>query len=132
MKDCIFCKIAKGEIPYWKIYEDENFLAFLDINPFVEGHTLVIPKKHYRWVWDVPELGEYFAVVRKIANHFQKVTGDEFVASLIWGTDVPHAHIHLLPKPYDLKLFALGERKKLTSEEAQKIIAKLSLNNLNK
>jgi len=128
MDDCIFCKIARGEIPCWKIYEDEKFLAFLDINPFVEGHTLVIPKKHYRWVWEVTELGEYFEVVRKIANHFQKVMTDEFVASLIWGLDVPHAHIHLLPKPYDLKLFALGERKKLTPEEAQKIISKLSLN----
>jgi len=128
MGNCIFCKIAQGEIPCWKIYEDKEFLAFLDINPFVEGHTLVIPKKHYRWVWDVPELEGYFEVVRKIANHFQKVMGDEFVASLIWGLDVPHAHIHLLPKPYDLKLFVLGERKKLTPQEAQKIIAKLGLN----
>jgi len=127
MKSCIFCKIAKGEIPCWKIYEDKNFLAFLDINPFVEGHTLVIPKKHYHWVWDLPDPGEYFAVVRKIANHFQKVTGDEFVASLIWGTDVPHAHIHLLPKPYDLKLFALGERGKLTPEKASELVSKLKL-----
>jgi len=128
MGNCIFCKIAAGEIPCWKIYEDREFLAFLDINPFVDGHTLVIPKKHYRWVWDIPKLEKYFEVVRKIATHFQKVTGDEFVASLIWGLDVPHAHIHLLPKPYGLKLFALGERKKLTSKKAQKIIAKLSLN----
>ena len=55
MNDCVFCQIAAGKIPCFKIYEEEGFLAFLDINPWVEGHTLVIPKKHYRWVWDMPE-----------------------------------------------------------------------------
>jgi len=126
MKNCVFCKIVSGEIPCWKVYEDESFLAFLDINPFVEGHTLVIPKKHYRWVWEVPKMEKYFEVVRKIAGHFQKVMGDEFVASLIWGTDVPHAHIHLLPKAYGLKLFALGEKIPLTPEKAKKVVAKLA------
>lgn len=52
--NCIFCEIVKGEIPAYKVYEDGNFLAFLDINPQSPGHTQVITKKHYRWVWDVP------------------------------------------------------------------------------
>ncbi|MGB9911277.1 MAG: HIT family protein [Microgenomates group bacterium] len=127
MKDCIFCKIVSGEILCWKIYEDKDFLAFLDINPFVDGHTLVIPKKHYQWVWQVPELGRYFEVVKKIAVHYQKVFQDEFVASLIWGTEVPHAHIHLLPSAYNLKLFALGERKQLPPEKAKELVEKLRL-----
>ncbi|KKT79078.1 MAG: Histidine triad (HIT) protein, partial [Parcubacteria group bacterium GW2011_GWF2_44_8b] len=60
--ECIFCKIVKGEIASCKVYEDENFLAFLDINPQSPGHTQVITKIHYRWVWDVPNAGEYFEV----------------------------------------------------------------------
>lgn len=104
MKDCVFCKIAKGEIPCHKIYEDENYIAFLDIFPFCLGHTQVIPKKHYRWVWDLPtgrqvspNIGEYFSVCQKIANHYKKVLGIDLVISLIFGEQVPHAHIQLLP-----------------------------------
>ena len=65
MLNCIFCKIINKEIPCTKIYEDENFLAFLDINPLSPGHTQIIPKKHYRWVWDIENIGEYFEVVKK-------------------------------------------------------------------
>ena len=67
--NCIFCKIVEGYIPSYKIYETDNFLAFLDIAQFSEGHTLVIPKTHYRFVWDVPNIGEYFQVVQKVAQH---------------------------------------------------------------
>jgi len=97
MNDCIFCKIVKGEIPAYKIYENEKFLAFLDIMPSCEGHTLVIPKKHVQWVWDYDDLGEYFEVVGKIAKHFREVTGKEVIRSMIFGWEVPHAHIHLKP-----------------------------------
>jgi histidine triad (HIT) family protein len=96
--DCVFCKIVKGEIPADKVYEDESFLAFLDINPVNSGHTLVITKKHYKWVWDVPNAGEYFEVVRRVAKKIQKSMKTEFVASGIAGNDVPHAHIHLVPR----------------------------------
>jgi len=101
MTECVFCKIVAGEIPSYKIYEDEKYLAFLDIYPSAEGHTLVIPKKHVEWVWDLPagrqeveELGEYFEVVGKIARHFREVSRD-IVRSNIDGWQVPHAHIHL-------------------------------------
>lgn len=97
MEDCIFCKIAKGEIPCYKIYEDENYTAFLDILPFCLGHTEVIPKKHYRWVWDVEDIGGYFAVCQKIANHYKKVLGIDLVISLVFGEGVSHAHIQILP-----------------------------------
>ena len=60
-QNCIFCKIISGTIPSYKIYEDVNFLAFLDIHPQTPGHAQVIPKNHHRWVWDVPNIGEYFA-----------------------------------------------------------------------
>jgi histidine triad (HIT) family protein len=94
MTDCVFCKIVAGEIPSYKIYEDQKYLAFLDIFPSAEGHTLVIPKEHIDWVWDSKHLGEYFEVVGKIANHYRSVSGD-IVRSNIDGWQVQHAHIHV-------------------------------------
>jgi histidine triad (HIT) family protein len=94
---CIFCKIIRGEIPAEKVYEDDNFLAFLDIHPQSPGHTQIIPKKHYRWVWDVPNVGEYFEVARKIAKAQQKAFNTDFVLSKIVGDEVPHAHIWVFP-----------------------------------
>ena len=104
MDDCIFCKIVRGEIPSYKVYEDEDFLAFLDITPFSPGHTQVIPKKHYRWVWDLPaqagvpgNIGEYFLVVQKIAKAQQKAFDTEWILEKIVGEDVYHAHIWVYP-----------------------------------
>lgn len=94
---CIFCKIVAGMIPAHKVYEDENFLAFLDIHPQTSGHTQVIPKQHYRWVWDVPNVGEYFEIVSKIAHAQRKAFGTEFVLSKIIGDEVAHAHIWVFP-----------------------------------
>ncbi len=104
MENCIFCKIVRGEIPSYKVYEDENFLAFLDINPESPGHTLVVPKTHYRWVWDLPagrqvspNAGEYFEVAQKIAHAQMKAFETDWVISKIVGEEVPHAHIWLIP-----------------------------------
>lgn len=101
MADCLFCKIIKGEIPSYKIYEDKNFLAFLDIFPKTEGHTLVIPKIHIQWVWDYPALGGYFELVGKLARHLRQVSGREVVRGLVYGIEVPHAHVHLMPGKAD-------------------------------
>ena len=98
MDDCIFCKIIKGDIPCHKVYEDDKFFAFLDINPLNPGHTLIIPKKHFRWVWDVPNVGEYYEVVGKLANAIRKAFGTEMVVSLVFGEAVPHAHVWLVPR----------------------------------
>ncbi|MDP2909358.1 MAG: HIT family protein [Nanoarchaeota archaeon] len=98
MDSCIFCKIAKGEIPCHKVYEDKDFLAFLDIKPLNPGHTLVIPKKHFRWVWDVPNIDKYYMVVGEIANAMKKAFGTDYVVSLVFGEEVPHAHVWLVPR----------------------------------
>jgi len=98
--DCIFCKIVNKEIPAQVVYEDDNFMAFLDVRPLNLGHTLVIPKKHYRWVWDVDNVGEYYEVVAKIARAMKKVLNTEYVVSLVFGEEVPHAHVWLVPR-YD-------------------------------
>lgn len=95
--NCIFCKIIKGGIPAHKVYEDKNFLAFLDINPKSPGHTQIIPKKHYKWVWDVPNTGEYFEVARKVAKAQQKVFKTDFILSKIIGDEIEHAHIWIFP-----------------------------------
>lgn len=97
MDNCIFCKIGNKEIPAHIVYEDENFVAFLDINPQSPGHCQVIPKKHYRWVWDVSNVGEYFEVVRKVAKAQQKAFNTEWILSKIVGDEVEHAHIWIYP-----------------------------------
>lgn len=100
MDDCIFCKIVKGEIPSYKIYEDDDFFAFLDIMPRNKGHVLVIPKDHYRWVWDVPDIGRYYEIVKKVANAQKKAFRTDFIFSAVIGEEVPHAHVWLVPR-YD-------------------------------
>ena len=105
MENCIFCKIVRKEIPSEVVYEDDNFLAILDINPRAPGHVQVIPKKHYKWVWDLPESGEagvptigkYFEVVQKIAKAMQKAFGAELIRSQVFGDEVPHAHVWVWP-----------------------------------
>ncbi len=103
MKDCIFCKIANKEIPAHIVYENDNFIAFIDINPTSTGHCQVIPKEHHRWVWDVPNVGEYFEVVRKVAKAQQKAFDTDWILSKIVGEDVDHAHIWVYPAPDGLK-----------------------------
>lgn len=95
--NCIFCKIVNRIIPANIIYEDDSFLAFLDINPQSPGHTQIIPKEHYRWVWDVPNAGEYFEVAKKIALAQRKAFNTDFILSRIVGDEVHHAHIWVFP-----------------------------------
>ena len=95
---CIFCKIIAGEIPSYKVYEDDEILAFLDIRPLNPGHTLVIPKKHYRWVWDIENIGEFYEKVGKVARAIKKGFGTDYVVSLVFGEEVPHAHVWLIPR----------------------------------
>jgi histidine triad (HIT) family protein len=102
-QNCIFCKIINKEIPTEIVYEDDKFLAFLDINPRSAGHTQVIPKDHYRWVWDVPNAGEYFEIVKKIALAQKKAFKQEIIQGKIEGKDVPHAHFWVFPDPTDNK-----------------------------
>jgi histidine triad (HIT) family protein len=99
MNSCIFCKIVNKEISAEIVFENDNFLAFLDIHPQSPGHTLVIPKKHYRWVWDVPESSEYFEVAKKIALAERKAFGVELIQGKIYGEEVPHAHFWVFPDP---------------------------------
>lgn len=124
--NCLFCKIIKKEIPCYRIYEEENFLAFLDIKPRNPGHTLVIPKKHYRWVWDIQE--EYSKVVNKIAQAIKKALKTERVISFVIGEEIEHAHIHLVPRfPDDGHgvLINLEKIKEISPQEMEEIVQKI-------
>lgn len=128
---CIFCKISSGEIPSYKIYEDQDFFAFLDISPRNPGHTLVIPKKHHRWVWDVPEIGAYYTVVGKIANAIRSALGTEWVVSLVIGEEVPHAHVQLIPRfesDGHGNFMDMTNIKKLSEEEMKEVQEKIKNN----
>lgn len=98
MQRTIFSDIIDGKIPSYKVYEDDLFYAFLDIMPRAKGHTLVIPKKQYRWVYDVPQFEEYWKVVYTITKAMQKTLKPVWVSYLTMGLEVPHAHIHILPR----------------------------------
>ena len=97
MNDCVFCKIVRREIPAHVVYEDADFLAFLDNFPQSPGHVQVVPKKHVRWVWDVESVGAYFEVAKKIALAQRKAFDTEWILSKIVGDEVPHAHIWVFP-----------------------------------
>lgn len=115
---CIFCKIIEGEIPSYKVYEDENFLAFLDVFPRVKGHTLVIPKKHYRWVNDVSNFGEYWEVTKNVSLSIQKTLSTKFISYITMGEAVHHAHIHILPQDGEaIKGIKFTEVIKMPKEE---------------
>lgn len=94
----VFTKIVRGELPCYKIYEDERVLAFLDIEPEAEGHTLVIPKVEVDKIYDLSDedYDAVMAAVKKLAKHMEEVTGQRTMIKIV-GTDVPHAHVHLLP-----------------------------------
>lgn len=136
MSECIFCSIVKNK-SYYKVYEDKNFLAFLDINPLAEGHTLVIPKAHYRHVWELPisgtgSIGEYFKVVQKVARVLNyKLEPKEPVYSMVMGYEIPHASIHLIPnvyKGFGLTLANFLQTRKsstIDSDEAFKVLQKI-------
>ena len=96
-ENCIFCRIASKKSAAYIVYDDADFVAFLDIHPQAPGHALIIPKKHYRWVWDVPNIGRYFEIAAKIAQAQRKAFGTDWILSRIVGEECHHAHIWVFP-----------------------------------
>jgi histidine triad (HIT) family protein len=119
----VFTKIINGEIPCYKIYEDDKTIAFLDINPETKGHTLVIPKNEVDKIYELPDedYQALMATVKKLSTHMEKVLGARTLWKVI-GTDVPHAHVHLLP--YD-ETWSHDRHIKMAPEEFEAIRAQL-------
>ena len=99
MEDSIFTKIINGAIPCYKIAEDDNFIAFLDVNPLQEGHTLVVPKIQIDYIYDLPDdiLPELFIFSKIVAKKIEIAIKCERIGIAVVGLEVPHAHIHLVP-----------------------------------
>ena len=99
MQDCVFCQIVQGKLPTHKIWEDERFLAILDINPNTPGHTLLLPKIHEPYVFDLePELySSLFELAKKLSKPMLEMTQAKRIGLVIQGFTVPHVHVHLVP-----------------------------------
>ncbi|MBO7625062.1 MAG: HIT family protein [Bacteroidales bacterium] len=126
--ETIFTKIIKGEIPCYKIAEDEQFFAFLDINPLTKGHTLVVPKKHTSYIFDMgdKELGEMMVFAKKVAAAIQKNVECLRIGVAVIGLEVPHTHIHMVPMKEENDLNFRKERPKVSPEEMKNIAEKIA------
>ncbi len=128
MEDTIFTKIVKGEIPCYKIAENDKFFAFLDISPIAQGHTLVITKLQNDYIFDLPDdlLGEMMVFAKKVAGGIKKAIPCNRIGVAVIGIDVPHNHIHLVPINGVGDLNFKAERVQLTPEQFKEIAAKIS------
>lgn len=119
----IFTKIVKGEIPSYKIAESEKFYAFLDINPLVKGHTLVITKEETDYLFDLDDqtIGDLHIFAKKVAKAIDKAIECIRVGVLVLGTEVPHAHIHLIPFNDESELNIKRPKLELSEDEFNKI-----------
>lgn len=126
----IFTKIVNGEIPSYKVAEDDRFYAFLDINPLSKGHTLVIPKIEVEYLFDLDDktYNDLFAFTKKIAASVEKSIDCIRLGMVVYGLDVPHVHIHLIPlKGIGNELNFNNPKVKLTPGEFQEIASKINL-----
>ena len=123
----IFTKIIKGEIPSYKIAEDENYCAFLDAFPVVEGHTLVVPKKEIDNVFNLDDqtIAGLLIFAKKVAIALEKAIDCKRVGMQVIGTEVPHAHIHLLPFNKETEVNIIRTKLKLTAQEFKIIQEKI-------
>lgn len=119
----IFTKIINGEIPSYKVAENDDFLAFLDIQPIVKGHLLVIPKKETNYIFDIEdkELGEMMSFAKTVAKKMDKVFDCERIGMTVIGLEVPHAHIHLMPINGIADMDFNKEKLNLSKDEMQAI-----------
>jgi histidine triad (HIT) family protein len=125
----IFTKIIDGEIPSYKVAEDENFLAFLDVNPNAKGHTLCIPKKETNKIFDIAD-AEYLALMlfsKKVATALEKTVPCKRIGMAVIGLEVPHAHVHLIPLN-DMAEMRFQNKVKMTHEEFQTLSKSIQQN----
>ena len=123
----IFTRIVNGEIPSYKIAEDTDYYAFLDINPLAKGHTLVVPKKEVDYIFDLDDqtLGGMMIFAKKVAKAIEKVVSCNRIGIAVLGLEVPHAHIHLVPINGGFDIEFSRPKLKLNQEEFMEIAAKI-------
>lgn len=130
--DCLFCKIGSKVIPSSVVYEDEQFLGFLDIQPVSKGHTLLIPKEHYVWMHETPDevLAKIFITAKKLMNGMRVALSCDYVQISVVGKDVPHLHVHLIPRKFNDGLPQFPTIKYESDGEQDEMIEKIK-NSLN-
>ncbi len=123
----IFSKIAAGEIPSYKCAENEQFYAFLDINPVAKGHTLVIPRREVDYIFDMDddEIAAFQKFAKQVAIAIKKAFPCKKVAQVVLGLEVPHAHIHLIPMNTEADVDFRREKLQLSEEEFRETAAKI-------
>ncbi len=123
----IFAKIAAGEIPSYKVAENEKYYAFLDINPLKEGHTLIIPRREEDYFFDLDdiELAEIIVFAKRVADAIKKAFPCKKVGMAVLGLEVPHAHIHLVPMQNEGDINFANEKLKLSEEQFKAIAEKI-------
>ena len=124
----VFTKIINGDIPSYKVFEDEKHYAFLDINPLSKGHTLVVPKREVDYIFDLEdaEYQQLHLFAKKVATALKKATDCNRVGVAVIGLEVPHAHIHLIPIESESDMDFRKARVKLSSEEFKEIASKIA------
>lgn len=124
----IFSKIVAGEIPSYKVAEDEKHYAFLDINPVAPGHTLVIPKKEVDYIFDLgdEEYAELQLFAKKVANAIKNAMPCQRVGVAVMGLEVPHAHIHLIPINVEKDMNFFKEKATVSTDEMKQIASKIA------
>lgn len=124
----IFSRIVAGEIPSYKIAEDERFYAFLDINPLTKGHTLVIPKQEIDYLFDLDDetIGDMMIFAKGVAAKIKQTIDCKRVAVVVLGMEVPHAHIHLIPINSEKDVDFHREKLVLTPDEFREIVDKIT------
>jgi histidine triad (HIT) family protein len=131
-ENCIFCKIARKEAPASIVYEDTDVMVFVDIRPVSEGHTLIIPKKHYVDIYDTPDqlLAALHVIVKKIAVAIKKVTNADGISIVqqngkAAGQDIFHIHVHVIPRFEGTKIPHFGELTVVSRETLEKVAQKI-------
>lgn len=126
----IFTRIVKGEIPAYKILEDDKYLAFLDVRPVNPGHTLVIPKQEIDYIFDIDDelLKGLFVFAKKVAHAIKKTVPCKKVGVIVAGIEVPHAHVHLIPIIESLSELSFSRAKSVPQEELTETASKIRLN----
>ncbi len=123
----IFSKIAAGEIPSYKIAENERFYAFLDINPMTKGHTLVIPRQETDYIFDLEDelLAEMIIFAKQVAIALKKAMPCQRIGMMVVGMEVPHAHIHLIPIERESDMILSNPRVKMQASEFEEIARRI-------
>ena len=124
----IFSRIAAGEIPSYKVAEDEKHFAFLDINPMAPGHTLVIPRREVDYLFDLTaeEYGELMEFARKVALKIKNAVPCQRVGVAVLGMEVPHAHIHLVPLQTEADMDFRAPKREIPADEMERIAAAIA------